>query len=217
MRWPLADHRGAVKVGDAVYVRATVVQVEPENLLVGLFSKTDQYEAWVRPDLCELDLPELPDEPADRTMLKTPANDDGMIYVFERNDAEGHSNRDTRRHDRHWWSYVDSDWVDWPYVVAHGGGRAVHLAVVSKATAGAPPPDLDANERAVLDGIVQATFGWDEYSGKTIKQVQKMARHRGVDRDNRTIEAYLNWRVAVGTLARASLGGHATKWFQNPP
>jgi hypothetical protein len=123
------DGSELVKIGDVVYVRAVVKRVLPENLLVELFSKTDQYEAWVRPTDCELDLPELPLEPTDGHML-TCHGPNEVDYIFRRDDENGLADGSIRRHVRRWWSYVDQTWVDWPYVVSHGGRDAVILKPV---------------------------------------------------------------------------------------
>jgi hypothetical protein len=117
------------RVGDVVYVRGVVKKVvRSEELQVTFLSKTTEYEELIRTDACELDLPELGEEPSDGTMIAC-GPPDHWGFVFKRDDAEGHNDRDTRRHDRHWWSYVDQTWVDWPYVVSHGGLNARVLVV----------------------------------------------------------------------------------------
>lgn len=59
------------EVGDHVLIRAKVVKVAGADVgvLVELFSKTDQYDAWVRPDLITgKTAPPAPPEP-DRTYV----------------------------------------------------------------------------------------------------------------------------------------------------
>lgn len=122
--------RGAVDgreifVGDTVMIRAIVLQsVAGVGAEVEMFSKTDQYSAWVR----EEDLrwavvqEDLPPEPADDTWLMV-HDEEGMCLIFHRDDAEGHNDRDNRRYDRHWWDVTEKQWIDWPTAVSRGAAR----------------------------------------------------------------------------------------------
>lgn len=117
-------------VGDEVLVRGTAVRVVPGvGVLVELFSKTDRYEAWVRHDMiADVLLPEPPLEPPDGAIaLGGPDGEYEHGSVFRRDDAEGHNDRGTRRHDRHWWDYAASEWVDWPTAVGRGANPAAQL------------------------------------------------------------------------------------------
>jgi hypothetical protein len=64
--------------GDWVLIRAKVLERPfPETVLVELFSKTDQYPAHVRPDLCVQIVPKpLPEEPG----MGSIAVIDGGVY-----------------------------------------------------------------------------------------------------------------------------------------
>jgi hypothetical protein len=57
--------------GDWVLIRAKVLERPfPETVLVELWSKTDQYQAHVRPDLCVQIVPKpIPDEPAEGAVV----------------------------------------------------------------------------------------------------------------------------------------------------
>lgn len=112
----------APMVGDEVLVRGTVTRVERGvGVVVELFSKTDQYEAWVRRDLIvDVVLPDVPGEPPDGTWLAGQDPDAGHERVFIRNDAEGHNDREVRRHDRRWWDVYAEQWIDWPTAVRRG-------------------------------------------------------------------------------------------------
>jgi hypothetical protein len=52
-----------IEVGDWVKITAKVVKTLPEQVKVELFSKTDQYEGWVRLDVCERTTAPIPPEP----------------------------------------------------------------------------------------------------------------------------------------------------------
>ena len=108
-------------VGDEVLIRAAVLRWEPTvGALVELFSKTDQYEEWIRPDrIAEVVVPNLPEEPADGVWLGGEDPHSGNARFFARNDAEGHCD-DDRRHDRHWWDVVAEEWIDWPAAIRRG-------------------------------------------------------------------------------------------------
>ncbi len=73
--------------GDTVHIQGTVLQVVPDvGYLVELFSKTDQYQAWVRPDsVVAVEIPQPPTEPPDGTWLV--GSDNNRPNVFLRNDA----------------------------------------------------------------------------------------------------------------------------------
>ncbi|MFJ1539343.1 hypothetical protein ACIODS_12440 [Micromonospora chalcea] len=108
-------------VGDTVLIRGVIKQYTPGvGALVEFFSKTDQYEAWIRSDLiADVLLPNPPAEPADGTWLAGVKPGGTNTRVFIRDDAEGHNDPD-RRHDRHWWDVVAEEWVDWPTAVRRG-------------------------------------------------------------------------------------------------
>lgn len=109
-------------VGDEVLIRATVVKWQPGvGARVELFSKTDQYQAWIRADhIAEVVVNDIPvAEPADGTILAGEEPGGVNLRVFVRDDAEGHNDPD-RRHDRHWWDVTAEDWVDWPTAVRRG-------------------------------------------------------------------------------------------------
>lgn len=121
--------RGAVDgreifVGDTVMIRGTVLKsIEGVGALVELFSKTDQYPAWIREEdlrWAQVD-GDLPLEPEDGTWLLSYV--DANSRIFNRNDAEGHNDREDRRHDRHWWDVVAEEWIDWPTAVQRGAAR----------------------------------------------------------------------------------------------
>jgi hypothetical protein len=111
--------------GDEVMVRGTVVRSQAGvGALVRFTSKTEDYEGWI----CEADLKfplidsGLPAEPADGTWLIV-YEDSGNALIFNRDDANGHNDRDQRRHDRHWRSVVTQEWIDWPAAVARGAAK----------------------------------------------------------------------------------------------
>lgn len=65
-----------LKDGDYVLIRAKVLKAKgPESIMVELFSKTDQYPAWVRNDLVV--------DKAERPMTTEPPMDDGY-KVFDK-------------------------------------------------------------------------------------------------------------------------------------
>jgi hypothetical protein len=108
-----------IKPGDSVLIRAEVLKVLPGgSVLVKLFSSSDEYEARIRPDLiADVDHrgSGLDPEPADgRWVMAGPTSAPLLWY---RNDAEGHHDPE-RRFDRHWWSYLSQQWIDWPKVHA---------------------------------------------------------------------------------------------------
>jgi hypothetical protein len=111
-----------IHVGDKVLVLGEAVEVvSGVGVLVEFFSKTDQYSGWIREDLVHHHPPEPVPEPPDGTWLVGGENPDtGEQSVFRRDDAEGRSDRPVRRHDRHWWDYAGSEWVDWPEAVRRG-------------------------------------------------------------------------------------------------
>lgn len=121
------------RVGDEILIRGTVKQYVPGvGVLVELFSKTDQYDAWIRLDLiADVNLPDLPDEPVNGTWLAgtnsaNTAPGGPHTRVFIRDDAEGHNDPD-RRHDRRWWDVVAEQWIDWPTAVKRGADPKVAL------------------------------------------------------------------------------------------
>lgn len=112
-----------IRRGDQVLLLAEVRRHEPGvGVLVDLFSKTDQYQAWVREDHIVGVQPlgdGCPSEPPDGTMLLGDQCD-GEGSVFRRDDKDGHCDQPERRFDRHWWDYAGSQWIDWPTAVRRG-------------------------------------------------------------------------------------------------
>lgn len=121
------------RVGDEVLIRGTVLQWIPTvGARVELFSKTDQYEAWIRPDhIAEVIVPDLPAEPADGTWLLGEEPRGTNARIFMRDDAEGHHDP-YRRHDQHWWDVVAEQWIDWPAAVKRGADATRVLREVSR-------------------------------------------------------------------------------------
>lgn len=119
-----------VMVGDQVLVAGTAMRVVPGvGVLVELFSKTDQYENWVREDLVHLPAKTLnvKDEPADGTTLMGDIDPEtGCGSVFRHDVAEGHCDPD-RRFDRAWWDYAAGEWVDWPTALRRGANPGRRL------------------------------------------------------------------------------------------
>lgn len=116
-----------VRVDDTVLIRGTVKEiVAGVGVLVELFSKTDQYSAWVRLDnVVGLVVPDVPDEPADGTWLFAPddlALSDG-INVFHRDDGSA-PNEPDRRWPRRWQLAGTAEWLDWPTACHRGAGTA---------------------------------------------------------------------------------------------
>ncbi len=207
-----------VREGDVVYIRGTVVEVAPEQLRVEVVSKTDQFQIWTRMDRCELDLPDLPEEPADGTLLETYHGTE-RSYIFRRDDAEGHNDRGTRRHDRHWWSYVDQQWVDWPYVVAHGGGNARILVVAERSMRPDPLDDLEPsdNDRRAIEEVLATCRG----AGRPFNLIMRMIDARlpgralanGIPVTRAALGAHLQWRVDRGDMKlRPGGGGLQDRW-----
>ncbi|MDG4791954.1 hypothetical protein O7626_39770 [Micromonospora sp. WMMD1102] len=131
----LPDGVSAPHVGDEVLIRGKVVRWVPTvGAVVELFSKTDQYEVWIRPDrIAEVIVPNVPDEPADGTWLLGEDPHVRNARVFQRDDAEGHCDRPERRHDRHWWDVVAEEWIDWPEAVRRGADPARRVREVTDA------------------------------------------------------------------------------------
>lgn len=131
------DPPAALAVDDEVLIRARVVQVvRGVGALVELFSKTDQYQAWIRGDLIAevIPAPVPPEEPPDGTWLLGRADYDGTSSVFHRDDAEGHC--DPKDAPEHWWDVAGQQWVSWPDAVRRGAdpdGRLVAVAAVARA------------------------------------------------------------------------------------
>lgn len=111
---------GDVRVGDRILIEGTAIKVLPGvGVLVELFSKSDQYEAWVREDLVrEVIVDSVWEEPADGTWLVV-ADEGDCGSVFRRDDAEGHNDPDRRYH-RRWWDYAAGEWIDWPTACRRG-------------------------------------------------------------------------------------------------
>lgn len=120
------------RVGDEILIRGTVTQYAPGvGVTVELFSKTDQYTAWVRFDLiADVILPDLPAEPADGTWLAgvDPDGRADRVRVFVRDD-EGGPRESGRRHYRQWWDVAAQQWVDWPAAVRRGADPSRPIGV----------------------------------------------------------------------------------------
>lgn len=121
-----------LRVGDSILVKASVVEVAPGvGVRVELFSKTDQYTAWIRTDhVDQLVLPDAGDEPGDGTWLEC-LTDCGDPNVFFRNDGQGPKDQPVRRFDRHWWDVAGMQWVDWPTAIRRGADPARRLAAAT--------------------------------------------------------------------------------------
>jgi hypothetical protein len=120
---------GEIYVGDRVLVSATVREVIPGvGVRVELFSKTDQYDAWVRErDVTVAAEGCLPDEPTDGAWLRGGGgNTSGPGLVFHRDDRRSPTG-EGRRYDRHWWDFEASEWVDWPEAVGRGADPSNRL------------------------------------------------------------------------------------------
>lgn len=117
-----------IKVGDEVLVRGEMIRaMDGVGALVEFFSKTDQYQAWIRcEDVVEVRVPSPPEEPPNGTLLRGDPNDEGVSSVFHRDDREGHADRD-RRYDRHWWDFAAQEWVDWPTTWRRGANPGKRL------------------------------------------------------------------------------------------
>lgn len=222
MRRQLDTYDGnQVCVGDVVYVRAVVKKVVlSEELEVALLSKTTEYTELVRTDQCELDLPELGEEPPDGSIVMC-RGDNEIQYVFRRDEREGHNDRETRRHDRIWWSYVDQAWVDWVYVVRHGGLSGQILTAGAEVARGSVDDEPDP-----LSGLYT-----DEAEEREIEQVMRDCVHQGrpFNRIRSMIvkrlsvgnalsypaaEEHLAWRVARGDMKVVqAVPGGADRWI----
>jgi len=155
-----------IKVGDPVLVAGTAVEVIPGvGVRVELFSKTDQYEAWIREaDVQLAPMPDVPDEP-DSGVWVLGAPDKvwpSGATVFHRDDALAPDDAD-RRNRRRWWDVAAAEWVDWPAAVERGADPTRRL-VEDRSTA-----DPHVGERAVMDAITRAGA-----SGVTLKCLQTM-------------------------------------------
>ncbi len=125
---------GRLKPGDTVHIRGTVVQARGGvGVQVELFSKTDQYTAWVQlGDVVALVLPDVPPEPGDGTWIPA-RDDDGGVNVFHRCDAEAPDEPD-RRFPRRWQVAGTGEWVDWATAVHRGADTDQRLNPAGKAT-----------------------------------------------------------------------------------
>ncbi|MEU8334853.1 hypothetical protein [Micromonospora tulbaghiae] len=108
-------------VGDNVLVRGVIKQYTPGvGALVEFFSKTDQYEVWIRPDLiADVLLPNPPAEPVDGTWLH--GNTTPGHTAFVRDDSGSGSQHDEdRRFPRRWFDVAAQEYIDWPTAVRRG-------------------------------------------------------------------------------------------------
>lgn len=119
------EDRKLIYVGDQVMIKAEVLRsAQGVGAQVRLFSKTDEMQIWVAESHLSYVLrdDDLPAEPKDGTWILV-YNSDGNPLIFHRDDAQGHSDRHLRRHDRHWFDVVNQEWIDWPAAVARGATR----------------------------------------------------------------------------------------------
>jgi len=129
VRVALSDPEREVRVGDTVYVRALVIEVQPGlGLVVQLFSKTDKYDVFVRSDhVVEMDVPNPPTEPGNGSWVTGTVG--GQPTVFRRDDSAcaDPTNATRRRFPCRWRDYATGDWVDWPTAYQRGADPARQL------------------------------------------------------------------------------------------
>lgn len=206
------DEHDAVEVrpGDVVLVRATVLESVPGvGARVELYSKTDQYDAWVRHDLvAALDRPDVPDEPVDGTWLVAPDTDalDGGVNVFHRDDA-GAPDEPERRCPRRWQVAGTGEWVDWAGAVHRGAdpSRTLHAQT---ATAVEVPSDVEA---FVIDIMSQLYV-----RGVTVAQLLARMRPAGLHPDTSVVLMLLERLTREGkTTYQPAWGGRLPRWTWN--
>lgn len=112
---------------DEVLIRAKVIRTIAfsPNVLVELFSKTDQYEAWIRRDhilmlAASTDVP----EPEDKSWVLQ--GDEGSfdgVFAFCRSDvgAPLSTPNGPRRDPAHWFSVGSGQWMTWDMVIREIG------------------------------------------------------------------------------------------------
>lgn len=188
----LDEHAAAeVRPGDVVLIRATVVENTPGvGVLVELFSKTDQYEAWVRHDLVAArDRPDVPDEPVDGTWLVAP-DTDGGVNVFHRDDA-GAPPEPERRCPRRWQVAGTGEWLDWP-TVHHRGGRPDRQLHDDGPTL---PDELRGLTDAVVEFLARA-----HHDARTIGFIGRTMRQTGHPCTDDEVQQVIDWLTARGRV-----------------
>jgi hypothetical protein len=134
------EQRQDLRPGDVVLIQARVVQDKPrrnrdEHVAVELFSKTDQYEVLIRPDLVHsLSVPVVT-EPPDDTWLVGPddLNGDPAIHVYHRHDAAAAEYLAQRintdvvepRFPARWQRAGTGEWLSWSDVAERGVFQAL--------------------------------------------------------------------------------------------
>jgi hypothetical protein len=104
-------------VGDWVTITGRIVELHPNDIDLGIevFSKTDQYTAFVRRDLCAPTAKPIPDEPAE-----------GSVALV------GHGGTAWQRlGDSHWYSAgaaITGEGMTWAEVNALGNVEVIHHA-----------------------------------------------------------------------------------------
>lgn len=208
------DAAGQVKPGDTVLIRGTVMEAIPGvGVRVELFSKTDQYEAWLRLDrVVALDLPDVPAEPGDGTWLVGPNDDypyDSAVSVYHRHDY-GAPSEPERRWARRWQVAGTGEWIDWPTAVHRGADPTRQLRADHR------PRDTS---RHALIRIDVDMYLRRVYSG-TLGQITKGVRHAMNDDTVQLdeIRAAVDEMTAEGRLKRAGLSQHqiSPRWMHNP-
>ncbi len=208
---------GQLKPGDTVLIRGTVVQaLDGVGVEVELFSKTDQYTAWVRLDhVAALVLPDVPPEPGDGTWIPARNTDDGGVHVFHRHDAEVPVEPD-RRFPRRWQVAGTGEWVDWPTAVHRGADQNRRLYPTPPVVV--PEPVVDAELiRAVERFLVRGGSGTP---GKIRSGVVDELRCAGLDREVSVEQVERALRMLRGSgRARVGdvVGGVVTQWVHAEP
>ncbi len=117
--------------GDVVWIQARVLYVPSSYSEVGyrvqLFSKIDEYQAWVLPKhvVRVVRAPEVPDEPANGTWLCGTGQYE--LNAFTRNDQAAIDNGN-----RHWYDIGASSWIDWPEAFMRGADPNQRLTPTHK-------------------------------------------------------------------------------------
>lgn len=191
----LGEHGAAeVRPGDVVLIRATVLESHPGvGARVELFSKTDQYDVWVRHDLVAvLDRPDVPGEPVDGTWLVAPDTNalDGGVNVFHRDDA-GAPSEPERRCPRRWQVAGTGEWLDWP-TVYHRGGRPDRRLHDDGPTL---PDELRGLADAVVEFLARA-----HHNARTIGYIGRTMRQTGHPRNDDEVQQVIDWLIARGRV-----------------
>lgn len=156
------------KPGDEVLIRGRVVEHLPGlGTLVELFSKTDQYQAWVRLDLiAEVVLPDVPAEPGDGTWLAATGEGPWTApRVWYRRDADA-PNEPDRRWRRRWFDVAIQDRIDWPEVVRRGGDPQGVLYVGHEVPPAEAPIEDEPEDEDDVDGGFDGAVAGDSAAGE---------------------------------------------------